>query len=194
MTTGSDPPGTTSVVCPTDQDWLHRLGPLLQVVNCAVLLLLLMELSLELFAKKDSLCCNGAKRLSVTKVERLFFFLDLSATSIGFVGSVLNNVMSTVVKHQDRLPAMLFTLTIITRLVGNGFRIAHVCQMMNRSLAKYLVGASKTRFTQKQFDLDLTYVTHTVLAMSLPAQGGAQWYRNSMGEVVRMLDYFHGGF
>ncbi|KAJ1484026.1 protein-tyrosine phosphatase-like protein [Baffinella frigidus] len=56
-----------------------------------------------------------------------------------------------------------------------------------RSLRK-LVGSNKRRYQKDGFDLDLTYVTPSCIAMSLPAEGGEANYRNSLVDVCR---FFH---
>ena len=54
-----------------------------------------------------------------------------------------------------------------------------------------LLTMNKTRFTEAGFDLDLTYITPRVIAMSLPSRGVTAAFRNSMLDVVRCLNYFH---
>ena len=41
-------------------------------------------------------------------------------------------------------------------------------------------------------DLDLTYVTKRIIAMSFPSSGLMSWYRNPIREVVAFLDAHHG--
>ena len=53
------------------------------------------------------------------------------------------------------------------------------------------VSSQKARFVRDGFDLDLTYVTPTCIAMSLPALGAEARYRNPMVEVRRFLDTRH---
>ena len=45
------------------------------------------------------------------------------------------------------------------------------------------VSLNKRRFVENGFDLDLTYITDRVIAMSAPAIGGHSAYRNSMQTV-----------
>lgn len=49
------------------------------------------------------------------------------------------------------------------------------------------------RFTQDGFDLDLTYVTEQVIAMSYPSNGRMSLYRNPINEVGRFFDTKHTG-
>lgn len=41
------------------------------------------------------------------------------------------------------------------------------------------------RFVKQQFDLDLTYITNRIIAMSAPAFGGHSSYRNDINVVAR---------
>lgn len=53
-------------------------------------------------------------------------------------------------------------------------------------LPKYLrsiISRDRRRYTSKDFDLDLTYVTPELIAMSLPARGWESIYRNPITEV-----------
>jgi PTEN phosphatase family protein len=62
---------------------------------------------------------------------------------------------------------------------------------MNAS--RHLVSQNKRRFVEDGFDLDLTYVTERVIAMSFPSTGKQGLYRNPIKEVVRLLDTRHRG-
>ena len=55
------------------------------------------------------------------------------------------------------------------------------------------VSQNKRRYVDEDFNLDLTYVTDRVIAMSFPASGSRSLYRNSIQEVGRFLDKMHFG-
>ena len=75
--------------------------------------------------------------------------------------------------------------------------------MFNRIsvFAKRIVSQNKLRFQEGDFDLDLSYITDRVIAMSFPTceQGEAKRllpniegiWRNQMSEVVRFLETYH---
>lgn len=55
------------------------------------------------------------------------------------------------------------------------------------------VSADKNRYLNGDFDLDLTYITDRIIAMSFPADGVESTYRNSIHEVSKMLKTKHRG-
>eukprot|EP00919_Chromeraceae_sp_WS-2016_P035677 GHVR01084605.1.p1 GENE.GHVR01084605.1~~GHVR01084605.1.p1 ORF type:complete len:590 (-),score=73.31 GHVR01084605.1:24-1628(-) len=53
---------------------------------------------------------------------------------------------------------------------------------------RYEVCSNKRRYQQGDYDLDLTYITDCVIAMSVPASGTAEIYRNPITEVARFFN------
>uniref|UniRef100_A0A8C6SWQ5 Transmembrane phosphatase with tensin homology n=1 Tax=Neogobius melanostomus TaxID=47308 RepID=A0A8C6SWQ5_9GOBI len=60
-------------------------------------------------------------------------------------------------------------------------------------LLRVYVSENKRRYQKDGFDLDLTYVTDRVIAMSFPSSGKQSFYRNPIKEVARFLDTKHEG-
>ncbi|KAM9674994.1 phosphatidylinositol 3,4,5-trisphosphate 3-phosphatase TPTE2-like [Dama dama] len=58
-------------------------------------------------------------------------------------------------------------------------------------LTRRMVSGNKRRYKKDGFDLDLTYVTERIIAMSFPSSGKQSFYRNPIKEVVRFLDTKH---
>ncbi|XP_053236510.1 phosphatidylinositol 3,4,5-trisphosphate 3-phosphatase TPTE2-like isoform X1 [Podarcis raffonei] len=72
------------------------------------------------------------------------------------------------------------------------FRLASEKERLEK-LTRRIVSENKRRYTKDGFDLDLTYVTARVIAMSFPSSGKQSWYRNPIKEVARFLDTKHEG-
>ena len=48
---------------------------------------------------------------------------------------------------------------------------------------KKLVSGTRNRFKEGDVDLDLTYITSNIIAMSYPSQGIESYYRNAASDV-----------
>ncbi|XP_028904092.1 phosphatidylinositol 3,4,5-trisphosphate 3-phosphatase TPTE2-like isoform X10 [Ornithorhynchus anatinus] len=93
------------------------------------------------------------------------------------------------VKQIPRLAILLRPLRII--ILIRIFRLA-VQKKQLEKVTRRMVSENKRRFQKDGFDLDLTYVTARIIAMSFPSSGKQSFYRNPIGEVVRFLDTKHG--
>ncbi|EHH28882.1 hypothetical protein EGK_09163, partial [Macaca mulatta] len=80
----------------------------------------------------------------------------------------------------------LLRLIILIRI----FHLIHQKRELEK-LMRRLVSENKRRYTRDGFDLDLTYVTERIIAMSFPSSGRQSFYRNPIEEVVRFLDKKH---
>ncbi|KAJ8391447.1 hypothetical protein AAFF_G00089210 [Aldrovandia affinis] len=58
-------------------------------------------------------------------------------------------------------------------------------------VTRRMVSENKRRYQKDGFDLDLTYVTDRIIAMSFPSSGKQSFYRNPIKEVARFLDTKH---
>ena len=58
--------------------------------------------------------------------------------------------------------------------------------------ARMQVSMNKKRFLQQGFNLDLSFINQRLIAMSVPAVGKAQMYRNPLPEVARFFETFYG--
>uniref|UniRef100_A0A665TVP5 Phosphatidylinositol 3,4,5-trisphosphate 3-phosphatase TPTE2-like n=1 Tax=Echeneis naucrates TaxID=173247 RepID=A0A665TVP5_ECHNA len=72
------------------------------------------------------------------------------------------------------------------------FRLAAQKKELEK-VTRRMVSENKRRYQKDGFDLDLTYVTDRVIAMSFPSSGKQSFYRNPIGEVARFLDAKHDG-
>mmetsp|Transcript_18548 Transcript_18548/g.33503 ORF Transcript_18548/g.33503 Transcript_18548/m.33503 type:complete len:405 (-) Transcript_18548:41-1255(-) len=55
-----------------------------------------------------------------------------------------------------------------------------------------LVSGNKRRFIEGKYNLDLTYITSRIIAMSFPADGLSRLFRNSADTVAQFLEERHG--
>ena len=55
------------------------------------------------------------------------------------------------------------------------------------------VSGESYRFKENGYNLDLTYITDRIIAMSYPASGIEQWFRNKIDKVVDLLEGRHSG-
>nr|XP_057943105.1 putative tyrosine-protein phosphatase TPTE [Doryrhamphus excisus] len=72
------------------------------------------------------------------------------------------------------------------------FRLAAQKKVLEK-VTRRMVSENKRRYQKDGFDLDLTYVTDRVIAMSFPSSGKQSFYRNPIREVARFLDTKHEG-
>ncbi|XP_054442631.1 phosphatidylinositol 3,4,5-trisphosphate 3-phosphatase TPTE2-like isoform X3 [Pteronotus mesoamericanus] len=70
------------------------------------------------------------------------------------------------------------------------FHLVHQKRHLEK-LTRRMVSGNKRRYKKDGFDLDLTYVTGRIIAMSFPSSGRQSFYRNPIQEVVRFLDTKH---
>ena len=47
-----------------------------------------------------------------------------------------------------------------------------------------IVSGNRRRFKDEDYNLDITYITSRVLAMSFPASGFEKMYRNNISDVI----------
>jgi phosphatidylinositol-3,4,5-trisphosphate 3-phosphatase/dual-specificity protein phosphatase PTEN len=55
------------------------------------------------------------------------------------------------------------------------------------------VSGKRNRYRDKDFNLDITYITNNIMAMSFPASGMESVYRNSISSVAEFLEKKHSG-
>ncbi|XP_036084411.1 phosphatidylinositol 3,4,5-trisphosphate 3-phosphatase TPTE2-like [Rousettus aegyptiacus] len=145
------------------------------LISLSIALFFLMDVLLQIFIERiqlyfsDTLNLLDAFIIVVTLlVNIIYIFYDF-----GFL------------KDIPRL-TILFRLIILIRI----FHLAYQKKRLEK-LTRRMVSGNKRRYKKGGFDLDLTYVTERIIAMSFPSSGKQSFYRNPIKEVVRFLDTKH---
>mmetsp|Transcript_55748 Transcript_55748/g.116628 ORF Transcript_55748/g.116628 Transcript_55748/m.116628 type:complete len:760 (-) Transcript_55748:1370-3649(-) len=131
---------------------------------------------------------------------------DVSVISLSMLLFIVRQVLPIIqgdTRNEDLQTASgsTNTLRILSR-VAQGLRllrvvihIRHARQLSGKVQGKLrgLVSQNRRRFIKHGFDLDCTYITNRVIAMSAPVFGRHSTYRNDIHVVSRFLAYMHYG-
>jgi hypothetical protein len=174
-----------------------------------VLLLLAFDICVETYALASNFA-DGAiddgslgpaedPVFTATGVVLIVFTYETFVRVFGFRCALIDG--SRILDSVDALIILVSVLTFLVSLagvLGSGSRIFNALRLLRllrivrfaRGLRK-LVGANKRRYQKDGFDLDLTYVTPTCIAMSLPAEGHEANFRNPLDDVARFFNTKH---
>ncbi|XP_075775223.1 phosphatidylinositol 3,4,5-trisphosphate 3-phosphatase TPTE2 isoform X5 [Pelodiscus sinensis] len=109
------------------------------------------------------------------------------------VGTLLINMVYSFSDFSgaDKIPRMVIVLRALRIIIlMRILRLASQKKQLEK-VTRRMVSENKRRYTKDGFDLDLTYVTERIIAMSFPSSGKQSFYRNPIKEVARFLDTKH---
>ncbi|KAM9788683.1 putative tyrosine-protein phosphatase TPTE [Neosynchiropus ocellatus] len=156
------------------------LGNALEAVSLTISFFFLLDVLLRVYIRgfksyfSSKLNIVDACVVGVTLVVTMIYtFSDLSGASL-----------------IPRVVSFLRFLRII--ILVRVFRLAAQKKELEK-VTRRMISENKRRYQKDGFDLDLTYVTDRVIAMSFPSSGKQSFYRNPIKEVARFLDTKHEG-
>ncbi|XP_071379587.1 phosphatidylinositol 3,4,5-trisphosphate 3-phosphatase TPTE2-like, partial [Centroberyx affinis] len=158
----------------------RELGNALEAVSLTISFFFLLDVLLRVYVEgfkvyfSSKLNIIDACVVVITLVVTMVYtFSDLSGTSL-----------------IPRVVTFLRSLRVI--ILVRVFRLASQKKELEK-VTRRMVSENKRRYQKDGFDLDLTYVTDRVIAMSFPSSGKQSFYRNPIKEVARFLDTKHEG-
>lgn len=158
----------------------REVGNALEAVSLVISFFFLFDVLLRVYVEKfkvyfsSKLNILDAVVVVVTLVVTMSYtFTDLSGASL--IPRVVNFLR-------------FMRIIILVRV----FRLAAQKKELEK-VTRRMVSENKRRYQKDGFDLDLTYVTDRVIAMSFPSSGKQSFYRNPIKEVARFLDTKHDG-
>lgn len=156
----------------------REVGNALEVVSLVISFFFLIDVLLRVYVEKFKVYFSS--RLNILDacvvvvtlvVTMTYTFTDLSEASL-----------------IPRVVTFLRFLRII--ILVRVFRLAAQKKELEK-VTRRMISENKRRYQKDGFDLDLTYVTDRVIAMSFPSSGKQSFYRNPIKEVARFLDTKH---
>ncbi|XP_050189288.1 phosphatidylinositol 3,4,5-trisphosphate 3-phosphatase TPTE2-like isoform X1 [Myiozetetes cayanensis] len=150
----------------------------LEGVSLAIALFFLIDVLLRVFVE-------GFRNYFRSKLNILDAFI--------VVGTLLINMTYSFsdLAAADQIPRMVTFLRVLRIIILiRIFRLASQKKQLE-VVTRRMVSENKRRYMKDGFDLDLTYITDRIIAMSFPSSGKQSFYRNPIKEVARFLDTKH---
>nr|XP_039265693.1 phosphatidylinositol 3,4,5-trisphosphate 3-phosphatase TPTE2-like [Styela clava] len=153
------------------------------VMALTISCIFIIDLGLRIFA-------YGPRKFFSNKWEVIDAFIIL----LTFTTTVVYIALDQVIAQSDSAAAELGRLIVLTRAlrIFRFGRIFYANQHVQASTRR-TISQNKRRYQKDGFDLDLTYVTDRMIAMSFPSSGTTSVFRNPIEEVSRFMKTKHPG-
>uniref|UniRef100_A0A667X4Q1 Transmembrane phosphatase with tensin homology n=1 Tax=Myripristis murdjan TaxID=586833 RepID=A0A667X4Q1_9TELE len=158
----------------------REVGNTLEAVSLTISFFFLVDVLLRVYVEGFKVYFSSKLNIVDASVVVLTLVVTMIYTFSDMSGPVLF----------PRLVSFLRFLRII--ILVRVFRLASQKKELEK-VTRRMVSENKRRYQRDGFDLDLTYVTDRVIAMSFPSSGKQSFYRNPIREVARFLDTKHEG-
>ncbi|XP_035398398.1 phosphatidylinositol 3,4,5-trisphosphate 3-phosphatase TPTE2-like isoform X1 [Cygnus atratus] len=151
---------------------------ILEGISLAIALFFLVDVLMRVFVE-------GFRNYFRSKLNILDAFIVVGTLLINLTYS-FSDLAAT-----DQMPRMVALLRVLRIVILiRIFRLASQKKQLE-VVTRRMVSENKRRYMKDGFDLDLTYITDRVIAMSFPSSGKQSFYRNPIKEVARFLDTKH---
>lgn len=158
----------------------REVGNALEAVSLVISFFFLLDVLLRVYVEKFTVYFSSKLNILDACVVVVTLVITMSYTFTDLSGASLI----------PRVVTFLRFLRII--ILVRVFRLAAQKKELEK-VTRRMVSENKRRYQKDGFDLDLTYVTDRVIAMSFPSSGKQSFYRNPIREVSRFLDTKHEG-
>lgn len=158
----------------------REVGNALEAVSLVISFFFLFDVLLRVYVEKFKVYFSSRLNILDAVVVVVTLVVTMSYTFTDLSGASLI----------PRVVNFLRFLRII--ILVRVFRLAAQKKELEK-VTRRMVSENKRRYQKDGFDLDLTYVTDRVIAMSFPSSGKQSFYRNPIKEVARFLDTKHDG-
>lgn len=155
-----------------------EVGDALEAVSLAISFFFLFDVLLRVYVEGFKVYFSSKLNIGDACIVVITLVVTMIYTFTELTGASLIPRMVTFLRA--------LRILILVRL----FRLASQKKELEK-VTRRMVSENKRRYQKDGFDLDLTYVTDRVIAMSFPSSGKQSFYRNPISEVARFLDAKH---